>query len=285
MWILYTVAFLAATTGLWVRATTVMGNQGRGWLFRNWIGGTIACFLGIVATLLASSDTAILSLIGFLLAVGFASAPWWGHLEQPKGVSAQPALAVAPSEAADASDDDHAIGTITFNYVDARGRESHRTVEVTAVDDEYFEGLCFTAGETRTFAIGRVQGKVMDVSTGQLLTAEQWATQARQHPLNGVVGMGGDWKHDDLDSDDENDLGTPPRRPVEILFTGFPKAQRQELEDLADLRGWKVVQSVTVGLTYLCTGPNAGPAKIEQAGDVGADIIDLGEFLDMSAGE
>lgn len=84
MWILYTIAFVAATAGLWVRVTTVMGKQGRGWFFRNWIGGTIASFLGIVATLLASSDTPLLSLMGFLLAIGFAAAPWWDRLGQAK---------------------------------------------------------------------------------------------------------------------------------------------------------------------------------------------------------
>jgi len=43
----------------------------------------------------------------------------------------------------------------------------------------------------------------------------------------------------------------------------------------------KVVKSVTVGLAYLCTGPKAGTAKIDQAIEVGAGIIDLSDFLEL----
>jgi hypothetical protein len=281
---LYTFAFFGTVVGLWRRATTVMERQGRGWFFRNWIGGTLATFMGIVVLLFATADSGLSSVIGFALAIACASTPWW-----PDSSSALSASPASPSDSrpalsiSSAPEQVDAIGTITFDYLDARGNESHRTVEVTAVDDEYFEGLCFTAGDTRTFVIARVQGKVMDVSTGELLTSRLWATKARKHPRNGVVSMGGKWTRDDHDSVADDDLDDDTPRPVEILFTGFPKAQRQELEDLAELRNWKVVKSVTVGLTYLCTGPNAGPAKIAQAVEVGAEIIDLGEYLDMSA--
>lgn len=173
------------------------------------------------------------------------------------------------------------LAEIEFDYVDARGKRSHRRVDVNAVDGEYLEGFCHEALATRTFVIGRVRGQVTDVSTGEMLPAKKWAALARRDPLNGEVTMDGERKRADEDEDDGSDT-EPSEVAIEILFTGFPKAQRAELEELADLRGWKVVKSVTVGLTYLCTGPNAGPAKIEQAGDVGADVIDLGEFLDMS---
>lgn len=73
---------------------------------------------------------------------------------------------------------------IEFNYLDAKGDRSHRTVEVWAVDDEYFEGHCHKAHSTRTFVIGRIRGKVLVHDTGELLSPRQWAAQARQDPLN-----------------------------------------------------------------------------------------------------
>ncbi len=73
---------------------------------------------------------------------------------------------------------------IEFDYIDAQGDHSHRTVEVWAVDDEYFEGRCHKAHDTRTFVIGRIRGKVLVHDTGELLAPRRWAAQARRDPLN-----------------------------------------------------------------------------------------------------
>lgn len=79
---------------------------------------------------------------------------------------------------------------IEFDYLDAKGDRSHRTVEVWAVDDEYFEGHCHKASSTRTFVIGRIRGKVLVHDTGELLSPRQWAAQARQDPLNSAQVQG-----------------------------------------------------------------------------------------------
>lgn len=171
------------------------------------------------------------------------------------------------------------LAEIEFDYVDARGKASHRRVSVEAVDAEYLEGFCHAALETRTFVVGRVRGKILDTGTGELLAPKKWAAQARRDPRNGEVTMGGESKHDD-EYDDEDGIADAVD---EILFIGFPKAQCAELEELAALRGMKVVKSVTAGLAYLCAGPNAGPAKINQAIEVGAGIIDLSDFLALGA--
>ena len=69
----------------------------------------------------------------------------------------------------------------------------------------------------------------------------------------------------------------PPLKQVdtrsEILFTGFPAAQRRSLEQFASESGMKVVQSVTNGLTYLCVGPTAGPKKVDAARERGLIIL------------
>lgn len=68
--------------------------------------------------------------------------------------------------------------------------------------------------------------------------------------------------------------GQPPPRLVkerpadqrpQILFTGFASALRAELEEKSNSHGLHVCQSVTKTLSYLCIGPNAGPAKVEKA--------------------
>ena len=80
----------------------------------------------------------------------------------------------------------------------------------------------------------------------------------------------------------------PDERP-QILFTGFARAQRDALEAKADAHGVRVVQTVTNKLTFLCGGPNAGPAKVEKARSQGVYIVtesqlhpllETGELLD-----
>lgn len=73
---------------------------------------------------------------------------------------------------------------IEFSYIDAKGDRSHRTVEVWAVDDEYFEGYCHKACDIRTFVIGRIRGKVLVRETGELLPAKRWAAEAISDPGN-----------------------------------------------------------------------------------------------------
>lgn len=179
------------------------------------------------------------------------------------------------------------IATIEFDYLDAKGNRSHRTVDVTAVDKEYFEGYCHKALDTRTFVIGRVRGKVLVRDTGELLAAKQWAADARRDSRNGEITMGGTWKPDQEDDGEDIDLDLVPFEAIgaEILFTGFSKSDRADLEELAEGAGMEVRKSVTQFLDYLCTGPNAGPSKLSQAEATGAEILDRDEFMDLLRGK
>lgn len=168
-----------------------------------------------------------------------------------------------------------AVCDIEFDYVDAKGKPSHRHVSVDAVDKEYLEGFCHTAMATRTFVIGRVRGKILDRDSGELTTPKKWAEQARRDPRNGTVSMGGG--RSTMDYEDEDD----DVEPTEVLFTGFPAARRDELEELAEMFDITVRKSVTVGLDYLVIGPNAGPSKIEKAEAVGAAVIDDEGFIEL----
>lgn len=171
------------------------------------------------------------------------------------------------------------IADIEFDYRDAKGQDSHRRVHVDAVDDFYFQGFCLKAADVRTFVIDRVKGKVLDCDTGELLSAKSWAKAARQHPDNDPekieIGRDSYW-------DETPPADAPEHAEIEICFTGFVKADKLRLEGMAELADMKVRQSVTKGLTHLCTGPNAGPAKISQAMEVGAELIDQSEFFELA---
>ena len=51
----------------------------------------------------------------------------------------------------------------------------------------------------------------------------------------------------------------------EVCFTGFSESEKGSLSQLAIDAGLMVVGSVTRNLSFLCIGPNPGPAKLEKA--------------------
>lgn len=58
----------------------------------------------------------------------------------------------------------------------------------------------------------------------------------------------------------------PKKKKPQVCFTGFTDAEKDELRRLAGAHDWlDVVGSVTKDLEFLCTGPNAGPAKLAKA--------------------
>lgn len=70
------------------------------------------------------------------------------------------------------------------------------------------------------------------------------------------------------------------RRP-DILFTGFLKAHRAELESRAQESGLIVRKVVTRDLTVLVAGPNAGWAKLKKASQMGSAIISADDCEDL----
>lgn len=66
---------------------------------------------------------------------------------------------------------------------------------------------------------------------------------------------------------------------VEILFTGFAAARRSTLEAQAEEVGMHICKTVTTNLTFLCTGPNAGPSKVEKARSQRVFIVSEAQFL------
>jgi NAD-dependent DNA ligase len=74
-----------------------------------------------------------------------------------------------------------------------------------------------------------------------------------------------------------------PHKPcdnrLEICFTGFRPDEKQELEDIADRVGYRVVKSVTSKLSTLVTGEAPGPSKLEKAHQQAVVIMDRDQFI------
>lgn len=67
-------------------------------------------------------------------------------------------------------------------------------------------------------------------------------------------------------------------RQLEICFTAFPKAKKEELETIAWKAGFTVRTRVTQNLDYLCVGNGRAPTKIAQAEAQGINILDEEAF-------
>ncbi len=77
--------------------------------------------------------------------------------------------------------------------------------------------------------------------------------------------------------DEEKRKNRPPNRP-EVCFTGFGKEEREELDKLADKKGFDSKGSVTKSLKYLVIGETPGETKIKKAYDQGVKIFQRDEF-------
>jgi len=58
-----------------------------------------------------------------------------------------------------------------------------------------------------------------------------------------------------------------------VCFTGFAKADKAELTELAEAAGMKVVTSVSASLDFLCCGDNAGWSKMKKANELGVPLV------------
>lgn len=161
-------------------------------------------------------------------------------------------------------DDSEAV-IVHFDYENAEGELSSRTVSVYEVDYPYFTGMCHTQAGERTFRFDRIVGLVF-LNESQKFVAP--------HEL-----------HDLLRGYNEQDLRRQRRaeqkNQLEILFTGFPKALRADLEEIAKSSGMMVRKTVTENLDFICGGPRAGPVKQKQAAEVGAVFISGDQFKEL----
>lgn len=154
---------------------------------------------------------------------------------------------------------------ISFLYENAQGELSDRLVTVDQVGTSHFAGLCHAEGAERTFRFDRIQGHATLESTGELVK-----------PCN---------LRDNLRGYGEQELRrrrrSASKQGVEILFTGFRKERRLELEALAESSGMTVRKQVTENLDFLCGGYNAGPTKLAEARANGVTLLNEEQFENL----
>jgi len=66
-----------------------------------------------------------------------------------------------------------------------------------------------------------------------------------------------------------------------IISGVFEKYSRDELKDMIEQNGGKILSSISAKLNYLVAGDNMGPAKLEKAQKLNIPIINDEELLQM----
>lgn len=170
-----------------------------------------------------------------------------------------------------------------FSYMDHHGQASRRRVRVMRIAGndgrQYLEGFCLERNAMRTFRVDRIDGDLTDAETGELLNVYMLlaSTKARSKMDYTPPAFASTWDDEDEvfagGGDDEASSSA-----TTVLFTGFSRARKAELEATARAAGWVVRSTVGPTLDYLVTGPKAGPAKIAKANELLVTVIDEEAF-------
>lgn len=68
---------------------------------------------------------------------------------------------------------------------------------------------------------------------------------------------------------------------IEVCFTGFTDQEKNELAQSAINSGMHVVTGISKALSFLCTGDNAGPAKLIKAKEQSVIILNREQFQSL----
>ena len=147
----------------------------------------------------------------------------------------------------------------TFTYTDSKGVTTVREISNARQDGHYLRGFDVNEKGVRTFRLDRIHwgDGVPDVTpTDEPLSLTALAKASKK--------------------------GKPT-----VCFTGFSRdAALPHLRAMAENAGMVVAKSVVSKLTYLVTGANAGPAKLDKAAEEGSAILTEDEFINlMETGE
>lgn len=175
-----------------------------------------------------------------------------------------------------------------FSYMDHHGQASRRRVRVMRIASndgrQYLEGFCLERNAMRTFRVDRIDGDLTDAETGELLNVYMLlaSTKARSKMDYTPPAFADTWDDEDEGFADGGD-DEASSSATTVLFTGFSRARKAELEAAARAAGWVVRSTVGPTLDYLVTGPKAGPAKIAKANELLVTVIDEEAFELLAA--
>ncbi|MBL1269453.1 hypothetical protein KV699_07185 [Vreelandella titanicae] len=144
---------------------------------------------------------------------------------------------------------------LKFDYEDAKGNVSTREVSQWRDDGWLLAGICSSDNRRKTFR----QSCIQEIHEGG---DSLKSISMPQHLVDSAITA----------SKKRSDS-------LEILFTGFPKARRAEFEAAATESGMCVCKTVTIGLSFLCGGPTAGPKKLRDVQEKGIPVLDEADFL------
>ena len=151
-----------------------------------------------------------------------------------------------------------------FIYMDARGNITAREVIDISETEDHIQCFCLTAEALRTFRKDRI--------LEYLENQEQISERLAYHIAN---------KPEPATKRNTNTTGS-----LEVCFTGFNKADKEQLTALAESKNMCVRISVTTNLHFLCCGYNAGPGKIKKSRRQGVIILTENQFrLMLETGE
>ncbi len=152
---------------------------------------------------------------------------------------------------------------ITFIYRNAKGEVAAHSIESLTDSDNHIQAICLNSNRLKTFRKDRIL----------------------------------EWLPDNDDVDDRlayfianlppviekktSDRVFKPSYLPDVCFTGFKKAEKEELMTLAKEKELVIRSSVTKELDILCCGFNAGPKKIEEARKKDTLILNKNEFINL----
>lgn len=91
--------------------------------------------------------------------------------DKPSKPSKKPTVTSEPTRAIR---EGWALCSIAFDYEDATGAWTERTVTVHSVNRVHFKGECHDKHAERTFRLDRVMSDIADIDTGEILDVDEW---------------------------------------------------------------------------------------------------------------
>lgn len=299
MQILWALVFLAVMVSscawAWRRTRAALALRGWHLVPSHCVGAAAGAFAAVVALLAVAMVAAPgIDLIGRLLVLPILAAMLWGFwrlttvdLSKRLGTTAAAQDAggrpPVPLTALTSLPDDKPQGpdaknTFAFIYRKTDGSESRRTVRVERHgfdgSSKYVEGYCSNAGALRSFRLDRVQGRVTDMETGELILAGEMYRR-----------LGAPSKSLEVNSFSAAARApTPTRRPgwqTAVYFAGFGANQYAELAELAETADMDVRTSISRTVDYVVKGNLAGRQQLAQAEAHGIGVIDEDAFRGM----
>lgn len=197
--------FLLTVTAVWFIGAR--NGERYNWFVRHFLSGLIALLAATATTAVAATSTggAVFGYVMDALLLYGAWLVWSGRVRQPAETKeAAPAAQTPERQAYIRADAPVASGSMSrpvppkkrrherfehldvvmFRYRDREGSETERTVNVTGMDEEKFEGWCHARRAPRTFRLDRVRGRVTSIETGEVRSAHAWMRALYNDPRN-----------------------------------------------------------------------------------------------------